>query len=35
MEVAVERRQIDRSVPVFTEDVASANYPVFNGPATL
>ena len=26
---------LDYGVPVFTEDVASSNYPVFNGPATL
>ena len=24
-----------REVPVFTDDVASSNYPVFKGPATL
>jgi hypothetical protein len=25
----------DRGVAVFTDDVASSNYPVFKGPATL
>ena len=26
---------LDYGVPVFTDDVASSNYPVFKGPATL
>jgi hypothetical protein len=26
---------LDYGVPVFTDDVASLNYPVFKGPATL